>query len=688
VKTAKSRADKKSAARGPAADAAGVGGQPALWREVVYPLAIFTVALAVRLLYLFQIESIPLFYFLAGDGRVYDEWAQRIAAGDWLGKEVFYQAPLYPYFLGLLQFILGHDLWSIRLVQITLGAVSCGLIFLAGKAFFGRGAGVAAGIILSLYAPAIFYDALIQKTVLDLFLIVLFLLLLARSQVRPHRGKWLALGALLGFLGLSRENALVWVLAVPFWLWFYFSREPRSLRLSWLIFFLAGSLLVLFPVGLRNLKVGGEFALTTSQFGPNFYIGNSTDADGTYVPLRGGHGDARFERRDATELAEQALGRSLSPNQVSRYWLARTLEYIFSQPLDWLRLMGKKWFLVWNVFEVEDADDFYLYQRWSSVLGVLGRVNNFGLVAPLAAVGCLLTLKRWRCLWLLYVLLGSFAASVALIYVFGRYRFPLVPILALFAGAAAVEAFALYRERRAREGIACALVGLATLVIVHWPLIGKPGPSAAGYNNLGNALARQERTDEAIESYRQALALEPTSVAAHYNLANLLAKQGNLKAASAHYEEAIRVSPDFPEAYRNLGNLLMQQGDLERASELFRKGVAVNPLQAEGHFYLGTALAKQGQLTEAVDHLQKAIGIKPDYAEAYHNLGRVLGAQGRLDKAVEAFQAALNVNPKFAEAHESLALAFSQMGEKDKAREHYEEAVRLIKSEKEVRGGG
>ncbi len=34
-----------------------------------------------------------------GDSRAYDEWARRIAAGDWIGREVFYQAPLYPYFL-------------------------------------------------------------------------------------------------------------------------------------------------------------------------------------------------------------------------------------------------------------------------------------------------------------------------------------------------------------------------------------------------------------------------------------------------------------------------------------------------------------------------------------------------------------------------------------------------------------
>src|ERR1044071_6978904 len=68
-----------------------------------------------RLIYLWQIDAIPLFYNLAGDGRAYDDWAQRIAAGDWWGQGVFYQPPLYPYFLGAVQTIFGHNLWLVRL---------------------------------------------------------------------------------------------------------------------------------------------------------------------------------------------------------------------------------------------------------------------------------------------------------------------------------------------------------------------------------------------------------------------------------------------------------------------------------------------------------------------------------------------------------------------------------------------
>src|SRR5882672_5967160 len=72
--------------------------------------AIFALALAVRLVHVWQIRRAPFFTVLMGDARAYDAWAQRIAQGDWLGHDVFYQAPLYPYFLGTLYTIAGRDL--------------------------------------------------------------------------------------------------------------------------------------------------------------------------------------------------------------------------------------------------------------------------------------------------------------------------------------------------------------------------------------------------------------------------------------------------------------------------------------------------------------------------------------------------------------------------------------------------
>src|SRR5215831_9280054 len=99
---------------------------PSFKRRNVYGgVTIFCVALAVRLFHIWQIRRSPFFSMLLGDARGYDEWAQRIAAGDWIGRDVFYQAPLYPYTLGVLYAIAGRSLLVVRLCQAILGSIAC-----------------------------------------------------------------------------------------------------------------------------------------------------------------------------------------------------------------------------------------------------------------------------------------------------------------------------------------------------------------------------------------------------------------------------------------------------------------------------------------------------------------------------------------------------------------------------------
>src|SRR5262249_49718170 len=83
---------------------------------------------------------------------------------------------------------------------------------------------------------------------------------------------------------------------------------------------LLGVGIVVLPVAIRNSIVGGGFYITTSQFGPNFYIGNNARSDGTYQSLRFGRGAPEYERQDATEIAQRATGRTLTPAEVSSYW--------------------------------------------------------------------------------------------------------------------------------------------------------------------------------------------------------------------------------------------------------------------------------------------------------------------------------------------------------------------------------
>jgi hypothetical protein len=276
--------------------------------------------------------------------------AVQLASGDWIGSDVFYQAPLYPYFLGA----------STRSSDATCcgprhpGARRIGVVRaarLACKRLFSKRVGLVAGLALALWAPAIFFDSLLQKAVLDMFFMCLSLWLIAGIMTAPPKGgrslrvEWppalagIVLGLLHGGpLGSSRENGL---LLVGSWrsacYRTFYGRSTDVLRTSAppiverpqnvrrtsvepLLWFVAGLAIVFAPVVARNYSVDGGFYLTTSQFGSNFYIGNNPNADGTYASIRFGRGAPEFERLDAKEVAEESVGHALSPSEVSSFW--------------------------------------------------------------------------------------------------------------------------------------------------------------------------------------------------------------------------------------------------------------------------------------------------------------------------------------------------------------------------------
>lgn len=593
-------------------------------------IAATTLAFVLRAVYLLEIRGAPMYSLLAGDASAYDAWARRLAGGDWLGREVFYQAPLYPYFLGVIYAVRGADVDFVRWVQVVLGSLSCLALGLAGRAWFSLRVGAVAAFLLAVYPSAIFFDGLIQKPVLDLFLLSCLLYVLGRTQRRPTVSGWLVAGALVGFLSLSRENALFLLAIVLVWSLLGFRQSSPVHRLRWAASLVLGAMLVLGPVAARNWVVGGELHVTTSQLGPNFYMGNNPAADGTYQPLRPGREVPEFEREDATELAERALGRTLSPGEVSRYWLGQGLAFIFSEPGRWLRLMLRKWLLVWNALEWADIEDQYSYAESSRLLRVLTALFHFGVLCPIAAFGICATRRRWRRLWVLYAILVGYAASVALFYVFARYRFPIVPVLALFAAAGLAEVPRAVRAGRWTSLWPCALGALAAAVVSNRTLLGEnavPMMRARTHYNIGNALYKRDRFSEAIGEYEAGLRLNPADPQTHGNLASALVELGHLEQAIAHYQTAVRLRPDALFHY-DLGTVLAFQGRDAEAIAHFEAALRLDPAHAHAHNNLGSVLSRAGRNAEALEHYRQATRLRPDVALFQRNFAAALAAQG------------------------------------------------------------
>ncbi len=675
-------------------------------------LLIFVVALAVRLLHIWQLKDSPFFDTLLGDANGYDLWAQRLSSGDWIGSEVFYQAPLYPYFLGVVYAIFGRDLLILRIVQALIGSASCVFLGLAGARLFSRRVGLGAGLALALWAPAIFFDGLIQKSVLDMFFVCVALWLISgiREQGSGIRA-WIGLGVTMGALALTRENALLLILAIVIWAWFAQHRKA-------LLVFAAGLAVVLAPVVARNYSIDRSLYLTTSQFGSNFYIGNNPNADGTYASIRFGRGSPEFERLDATEVAQASVGRALSPAEVSSFWTGRAIDFITSQPGRWLELTWRKILLLVNRAEMIDTESQESHAQYSGPLWVLGWIGHFGLLIPLAAFGMVATWPERRRLWLVYALLVTYAASVVLFYVFARYRYPLVPFLLLFACAGLRPPFdATARENLARRftqgsrRLAFAVAIASAVALANWPLLSSTlmmaitennlGTAlqdrkqydlaiphheraialmpdyAPAYNNLGAALRGAGRLEEAVARYRRALELKPDFASASYNLANALLEQGNAADSAASFRRALQATPNSVEAHNNLGIALAARGDTAGAISEFRAALAIDDRSVHAHRNLGNMLFDAGRAAEGLAHLERAVAIAPSEPEAGYDIGTILLQNQNFASAAARFDAALKLRPDWAEAHNNLGIALASQGRVAEALTHFERAVAL-----------
>lgn len=608
-----------------------------------------------------------MWWALLGDGQAYDEWARRLAAGDWFGSDVFYQTPLYPYVLGVVFTIVGHSLGAVRVLQAVCGAASCLLVASAGRAFFDRRTGLAAAGLVAIYPEAIFFDGLIQKASLDLLLMAG--LLAALGAFARTRKAWPIgiAGFTLGAFVLNRENAFVLIPVLVAWLLLAFRHSGNRFR--WIGIFLAGLLVLTAPVALRNYSISGELAISTAQAGPNFYIGNRLGATGTYLPLVAGRENANQERGDATTLAEQASGRRLTPGQVSEYWFGRAVSDIRAAPLRWAGLMVRKLLMVINAGEFVDSESLTEDAEYSIVLRVT-RVFSFGVLLALAAGGAWITRARWRELAVLYAIPLSLLASIALFYVFSRYRYAVTPVLALFAGAAL--ATLLRRPIAWRQWRAPGAVFVIVVAVAYLPL-SRPGTQTS--YNVAIRLSQMGRHEEALRWLDRVAAISPDDAQVRLSMGRLQVDTGNLEEGIDNLRQAVRLAPDLAEAHSRLGRALTAAGLHDEALTELKTVVTLTPESASAHTNYGVALWSAGQTDPALDQYREAVRLRPDDPIGQNNLALALYQTGHLDEAAAGFEAALRLKSDYAEAHSNYAGLLSERGALDQALSHFEAAL-------------
>jgi len=187
------------------------------------------------------------------------------------------------------------------------------------------------------------------------------------------------------------------------------------------------------------------------------------------------------------------------------------------------------------------------------------------------------------------------------------------------------------------------------------------------------ARARRElgSTSDAVELYRQAVALAPRDPDTWYNLGVALSECCDRKEAFAALSESARLDPRRAATHNALGVLLIQGGEPARAEESFRRAVDADPRDARGWNNAGNAMRALGRLPEAEDAYRKAASLAPAYADPFNGLGTILVQQQRAGEAIVLFETAIRLQPDFYEAKLNRGIALQESGDLSRAAEQY-----------------
>ncbi|HID86043.1 MAG TPA: phospholipid carrier-dependent glycosyltransferase, partial [Anaerolineae bacterium] len=390
--------------------------------EWIVFILIFAIALVPRVYVALNDRSLPM-----SDERTYDKYAWSFAQNEGRvekGKYIYhplgsftYRPPGYPLFLGLIYKAFGHSYPAARAIQAVLGAASCALIYLIGQRIFDKIVGLISAILVATYPLMIQVSSFLLSETLFVFLLQAFILLALAARERGDRGAIFWAGTLLGLATITRPVTLP--LIPLFFLWLLSSTEFRRGRPIKALALLLALSLTIGPIVVKNYQIHREFIPISTHGGITFYRGllkgdNLRDPE---IMLAG------------KEIAESGL----SELEQERRYYEVSINYLKEHPGDIPHILKRKIELLFIPTTYEIAHKRVVVAQdpwfWYSILGfaILGIVTYPRKSLPGRA--------------LLYLVIATQVAMVALYDSSVRYRIPLIPPLSILASFSAAELF-------------------------------------------------------------------------------------------------------------------------------------------------------------------------------------------------------------------------------------------------------
>ena len=193
----------------------------------------------------------------------------------------------------------------------------------------------------------------------------------------------------------------------------------------------------------------------------------------------------------------------------------------------------------------------------------------------------------------------------------------------------------------------------------------------------------KEAIPKAKAAAQQALQIDPTLAEAHTALANsLVVYDWNLVEAEREFKRAIELDPNSSAAHFRYGQLyLAPRGQFDEAIAEIKRGLDGEPLDINMGTTLSWAYMVAGQNDKALEQAKKVYDLEPSHPLVRWNLGNVYISKGMYAQAIDLGENNLQDDPTNQRVLWNLGFAYAKAGRRDKAEEVINRCKELAKTQ-------
>lgn len=185
---------------------------------------------------------------------------------------------------------------------------------------------------------------------------------------------------------------------------------------------------------------------------------------------------------------------------------------------------------------------------------------------------------------------------------------------------------------------------------------------------------------EALNTFKQALTIDPSSSATMYEIARIYADDGNFPAALTYAENAVKYNGSNVWYKEFLAQLYAETGRMDESIEVYKSIIEEQPNNFNYYYNLGSLYSSQGRYDEALElyeDLENRLGLNQELAMQRQ---LIYIEKGDYDAALEEIQKLIDANPEDVRLYGMKAEIYEQLGEEEKAVRIYESML-LIEPE-------